>query len=328
MVGIFAEGAITRTGNLLPFKSGLERIVAGTDVPIVPVHLDRLWGSIFSFERGKFFWKWPKRIPYPVTVSFGRPAALDGHRAGSAAGDSGTGQRGGGSAQIAPGHIGRAVRSLGAGELGEIRHGGFHRARTDLRRTLIGSLLIAEWVRKNRREEEMVGVLLPASVAGAVTNVGVTMAGRVPVNLNFTAGAEAMAAVSAQCRIRTVITSRAFLAKAKLDAMEGAVYVEDILGGASGATKAAAWMRARLMPAGLLLRRYAKRAQTPDSLATVVFSSGSTGVPKGVMLSHYNLISDIEAMLQVFSLAARIASWACCRSSTRSASRSPSGCRC
>jgi acyl-[acyl-carrier-protein]-phospholipid O-acyltransferase/long-chain-fatty-acid--[acyl-carrier-protein] ligase len=56
------------------------------------------------------------------------------------------------------------------------------------------------------------------------------------------------------------------------------------------------------MPAGPLLRRYAKGAQGPDSLATVVFSSGSTGVPKGVMLSHYNLISDIDAMLQVFSL--------------------------
>ena len=73
MVCIFAEGAISRTGNLLPFKRGLEKIVDGLDVPIIPVHLDRLWGSIFSFERGRFFWKWPKRIPYPVTVSFGTP---------------------------------------------------------------------------------------------------------------------------------------------------------------------------------------------------------------------------------------------------------------
>ena len=73
MVCIFAEGAISRTGNMLPFHRGLEKIVEGTDVPIVPVHLDRLWGSIFSFEGGRFFWKWPKRIPYPVTVSFGAP---------------------------------------------------------------------------------------------------------------------------------------------------------------------------------------------------------------------------------------------------------------
>src|SRR5579862_965354 len=75
VVCIFAEGSISRTGNLLPFKRGLEKIVAGLDVPVIPVHLDRLWGSIFSFERGRFFWKWPKSVPYPVTVSFGRPLA-------------------------------------------------------------------------------------------------------------------------------------------------------------------------------------------------------------------------------------------------------------
>ena len=63
VVCIFAEGAISRTGNILPFKRGMEKIVEGLDVPIIPVHLDRLWGSIFSFERGRFFWKWPKRHP-------------------------------------------------------------------------------------------------------------------------------------------------------------------------------------------------------------------------------------------------------------------------
>jgi len=58
VVCIFAEGAISRTGNILPFKRGMEKIVEGPEasaVPIVPVHLDRLWGSIFSFERGRFF---------------------------------------------------------------------------------------------------------------------------------------------------------------------------------------------------------------------------------------------------------------------------------
>ncbi len=73
VVCIFSEGAISRTGNLLPFKRGMEKIVDGLDVPIIPVHLDGLWGSVFSFEGGKFFWKWPKKIPYPMTVSFGSP---------------------------------------------------------------------------------------------------------------------------------------------------------------------------------------------------------------------------------------------------------------
>ena len=73
VVCIFAEGSISRTGNMLPFKRGFERIVDGLDVPIIPVYLDRVWGSIFSFKGGRFFWKWPIRVPYPVTVAFGRP---------------------------------------------------------------------------------------------------------------------------------------------------------------------------------------------------------------------------------------------------------------
>src|SRR5262249_20429591 len=73
IVCIFAEGSISRTGNMLPFKRGFERIVGRLDVPIVPVYLDRVWGSIFSFKGGKFFWKRPLSIPYPVTVAFGAP---------------------------------------------------------------------------------------------------------------------------------------------------------------------------------------------------------------------------------------------------------------
>ncbi len=73
VVCIFAEGAISRTGNLLPFKRGFERIVEGLDVPIIPVYLDRVWGSVFSFKRGRFFWKLPERLPYPVTVALGTP---------------------------------------------------------------------------------------------------------------------------------------------------------------------------------------------------------------------------------------------------------------
>src|ERR1700723_1746951 len=71
IVCIFAEGQITRTGQLLPFRRGLERIMKGVQAPIIPVNLDGVWGSIFSFERGRFLWKVPRQIPYPVTVSFG-----------------------------------------------------------------------------------------------------------------------------------------------------------------------------------------------------------------------------------------------------------------
>ena len=77
LVCIFAEGEITRHGQLLRFKKGFERIVDGLQVPVVPVHLDRVWGSIFSFEGGRVLLKGPRRVPYPVTVSFGKPLGAD-----------------------------------------------------------------------------------------------------------------------------------------------------------------------------------------------------------------------------------------------------------
>ena len=73
VVCVFAEGGITRTGRLMPFQRGFEKIMRGVEAPIVPVALDGMWGSIFSFEGGKFFWKWPRQLRRSVAVNFGRP---------------------------------------------------------------------------------------------------------------------------------------------------------------------------------------------------------------------------------------------------------------
>ncbi|HLY17540.1 MAG TPA: acyl-[ACP]--phospholipid O-acyltransferase [Bryobacteraceae bacterium] len=294
VVCIFAEGAISRTGNILPFKRGLEKILEGLDVPVIPVHLDRLWGSIFSFERGRFFWKWPKRIPYPVTVSFGNPmpassTAHDARQAIQELGADATAHRKTGGDTL-PRRLIRSARrnwshfAMADSSGRELTYG----------RMLAGGLLVAQWARA-RRDEEMIGVLLPPGVAGALINVGITLASRVPVNLNFTAGNEAMAAARQRCSIRTVVTSRLFLAKARLEARDDMVFVEDILGRAGSVARLRALLAARLAPAALLAG-----AARPESLATVIFSSGSTGVPKGVMLSHYNLLSNIDAMAQLF----------------------------
>jgi acyl-[acyl-carrier-protein]-phospholipid O-acyltransferase/long-chain-fatty-acid--[acyl-carrier-protein] ligase len=73
VVCIFAEGSISRTGDLLPFQRGLEAIVRGLDVPVIPVHLAGLWESIYSFRGGRFFWKMPSTLRQPVVISFGAP---------------------------------------------------------------------------------------------------------------------------------------------------------------------------------------------------------------------------------------------------------------
>src|SRR5258707_8376821 len=73
IVCIFPEGQMTRIGQMLPFRRGMERIIKGVDVPVIPVNLDGVWGSIFSFAGGRFLWKFPRHIPYPVRVPFGKP---------------------------------------------------------------------------------------------------------------------------------------------------------------------------------------------------------------------------------------------------------------
>src|SRR5712691_2617491 len=77
IVCLFPEGQLSRSGTLLRLRRGYELIAHHADAPVVPVWLDRLWGSIFSFQGGRFFTKLPKRIPYRVTIAFGKPLEAD-----------------------------------------------------------------------------------------------------------------------------------------------------------------------------------------------------------------------------------------------------------
>lgn len=299
VVCIFAEGSVSRTGHTLPFKRGMEKVVEGLDVPIIPANLDGVWGGYFSFKGGSLV-KWPKRWRWPVQVRFGKPlpASTPPHEVRQTIlelGSESFAQRAEPGDTLPARFIDAARKNwsrLGfADTLGrELTYG----------RTLIAALLLAGAVRKRTGNDAMVGLLLPASVGGALANLGVTLTGKVPVNLNFTAGKEAMEAAVAQCKIRTVLTSKVFLAKAKLDAPQGAVYVEDLLKEFSGAAKLLALLKARLLPQVML-----RPAVKPGDLATVIFSSGSTGVPKGVMLSHFNLISNCDSVLEIFNLGER-----------------------
>ncbi|NLY03137.1 MAG: MFS transporter [Rhodopirellula sp.] len=72
IVCIFPEGEITRSGEMEPFRPGFLSILKNTEAPLIPVYLDGLWGSIFSYERGRLLWKWPRRFRYPVSIQIGR----------------------------------------------------------------------------------------------------------------------------------------------------------------------------------------------------------------------------------------------------------------
>jgi acyl-[acyl-carrier-protein]-phospholipid O-acyltransferase/long-chain-fatty-acid--[acyl-carrier-protein] ligase len=168
-------------------------------------------------------------------------------------------------------------------------------------RALVGSLLLSRAIRRLPRQSRYVGLLLPASVGGALANIGTSIAGRIPVNLNFTAGHDAMAAAIERCGIRTIVTSRTFLAKAGIETMGGMIFLEDLLASTSAAQKALMLAAVRLLPAGLLERLFCPPAD-PHEIATVIFSSGSTGVPKGVMLTHHNILGNIASVNDAFAL--------------------------
>jgi len=302
LVCIFAEGQITRIGQMLPFRRGFERIMKGVDAPIIPVLLDNVWGSIFSFERGKFLWKLPKRRPHPVTVSFGKPLP---------------------STTTAP-QVREAVQDLHSEAyrlhrewlrplhrewLRTARKHPFRLAMADARvprlrcgQAVARALFLARRLRPLWKDQEKVGILLPPSVGGALVNYAALLLGKVPVNLNYTASSEIMASCAAQCGIKTVVTSQAFLEKVKLDVPGEQLLLEQIAATPRLTEKLSA-LALSLCPAGWIEKRLGRsRPASLDDLATVIFSSGSTGTPKGVLLTHFNIASNIEQVRQIVFL--------------------------
>jgi acyl-[acyl-carrier-protein]-phospholipid O-acyltransferase/long-chain-fatty-acid--[acyl-carrier-protein] ligase len=169
-------------------------------------------------------------------------------------------------------------------------------------RVLVGAMLLARWIQRVRRNESKIGLLLPASVGGALANIGLSLAGKVPVNLNFTAGRESVTTAIDRCGIQTILTSRRFLSKAGIEPLDGMVFLEDVMTGFGAAEKLRMLVTMFLLPAWAINRIYLD-AVDGDTLATVIFSSGSTGIPKGVMLSHRNILANVDSIGQVYDLA-------------------------
>ena len=165
-------------------------------------------------------------------------------------------------------------------------------------RVLVGAMLLARWIQRVRRNESKIGLLLPASVGGALANIGLSLAGKVPVNLNFTAGRESVTTAIDRCGIQTILTSRRFLSKAGIEPLDGMVFLEDVMTEFGAAEKLRMLVTMFLLPAWAINRIYFD-AVDGDTLATVIFSSGSTGIPKGVILSHRNILANVDSIGQV-----------------------------
>jgi len=304
VVGIFPEGTLTRTSHLQAFKPGISKIVKGTDAKLVPVFLDGMWGSIFSFSGGCFFWKWPSCPRRTLTLHIDKPLPVNTPvellqsnvlKLGAQAKIDRRGHF-----PVLPMEIIRVWRRDGAIKKVADSTGVELTGRDALIRVLALRRMLRREVLKG--DEKVVGLLLPPSVAGVVTNVAMAMDHRVTVNLNYTLTPDAIKYCIDQAGIRTVLSSAKFLEKLDLKIDANVIALESLKDKVSKADKAIAFTQAVLTPAWLLKYVLGLNRIKPDDLLTIIFTSGSTGSPKGVMLSHANISHNVEAIRHAVQL--------------------------
>ena len=149
--------------------------------------------------------------------------------------------------------------------------------------------------------QDKVGILVPPSIGGTLVNWAALLMGKIPVNLNYTLSQEGIASCIEQCGITDVIVSEKLMKRLKLELPVRVHALENLAEKPSLIEKLRTGLLAKFLPVRALLRRLGGSSATSDSLATIIFSSGSTGQPKGVMLSHRNLISNVEQVGEVYS---------------------------
>ncbi|MEY2528357.1 MAG: acyl-[acyl-carrier-protein]-phospholipid O-acyltransferase [Verrucomicrobiota bacterium] len=300
IVCLFPEGELSRSGSLLRLRRGYEIIARQAEAPVVPVWLDRLWGSIFSFKGGRFFTKWPSAIPYRVMVAFGRPLPADAADIASVReellklGEFCYSQR-----PTLREHLGRAC-------LRGLKRHPFRTALTDgldgstlSRGKLLGVALALGRHLQKSCPEQRIGIVLPPGKGGVVANLAVTLAGKVPVNLNFTSPRDAIESALQQARVSTIITAQA-LAK-RLDDFpwtQNVLHLDELLS-AMKKKILGSWIAALLLPASVLARRLRLPRIGDHEEATLLFTSGSAGKPKGVVLSHRNIVGNVSQFAAV-----------------------------
>lgn len=300
-VCLFLDGHVTPRGGTIRFEDALAQIRARSDAPVVPVFVDPLQVSLTKIRGGRLRWKKPERIPHHIILSYGPAAGREAsaHAIAAAVGEAGV-------AAYSERHwpdalIHRAFIRTARKHLRLMAAADQRTPYLSYFRALTASIILGKKLRPKLEGQETVGVLLPPTVGGALTNVALQMMGKTVVNLNYSLSAETMASCAQQAGIRTVITAHEFLERFPLKVPGEAVYLDDIMATLRTPDRLAA-IGLTLFGSVARIERYvgSPRGRTERDIATIIFSSGSEGEPKGVKLTHANILSNIEGARKVF----------------------------
>ena len=299
---IFPEGRITVTGSLMKVYDGPAFMAAKTGATLLPVRLDglsRSWFSRLSRRR-------PRRLFPRVTISIQKAASIsvpEGGTAESRRHKAGEAMRGIMQKMLCDS---RPRQTLYSGLLDALSvHGRRRRVVEDVKQVeysygdlLKMTLALGRMTARHSAPGECVGILMPNLAATVSMLIGTGALGRIPAMLNYKAGAAGMRDACRAAAIKTIFASRAFVQQAKIEGDVAALgdikvlYLEDLKSEVRLLDKL--WILR-----GMALPRTIEKHGDPENAAVVLFTSGSEGKPKGVVLSHRALLSNIAQIRSV-----------------------------